>query len=261
MVFLELLPWIVSALVGAVITQLIAFCLAVKYQRIDIVDVFWGISFIAIVLALWLHASPLHFVTAAVSMMVVAWGGRLSWHIGQRFARSAVQDERYTELVSKWPTKNRIVQASYKIFLLQALLATIISLPVIVLFAFRPYGDWLMYVGGSIWVVGFIMEVVADKQLKEYVNSAPRGSLMRTGLWKYSRHPNYFGELTMWWGIAVIAGATPAWWLGIIGALTITVLLCFVSGIPPAERRAMQKVGWAEYKKQTSILLPLPPRR
>ncbi len=81
-----------------------------------------------------------------------------------------------------------------------------------------------------------------------------------TGLWKYSRHPNYFGEMLMWWGLAIFSCTTPYGWLGIVGALVITALLAFVSGVPPAEARAASKKGWKAYKASTSVLVPWWPR-
>ena len=112
-----------------------------------------------------------------------------------------------------------------------------------------------------VWLIGFFFEVVGDYQLKTFLaNPKNKGKLMTPGLWRYTRHPNYFGEATMWWGIAIIALATPYGWVAIITPVLITYLLLFVSGVPMTEKSFAGKPGWDRYKRQTSIFLPLPPK-
>jgi steroid 5-alpha reductase family enzyme len=126
---------------------------------------------------------------------------------------------------------------------------------------YQPAVSGLVVAGVVVWVLGFVCESIADSQLRQFLKAnTKKDALLTTGLWKYSRHPNYFGEVTQWWGIALVALSSPFGWVGLIGALAITTLICFVSGIPPAERRAASKPGWAAYKRATSPLVPLPPR-
>ncbi len=199
--------------------------------------------------------------TFLVDLLVAVWGLRLSWHILRRFLRSSEQDERYTVLINNWPPRYRNVQAFWRIFLLQAVLATLISLPVIVIHLYRPEATWTSFAGMLVWIIGFGLEAVADLQLRRFLQRPRRADLLQDGLWQYSRQPNYFGEITMWWGIALICSVTPLWWLGSFGAVVITYLICFVSGIPPAEARAVGKDGWTDYKRRTSVLVPWPPKR
>jgi steroid 5-alpha reductase family enzyme len=125
---------------------------------------------------------------------------------------------------------------------------------------YQPDTTIVVIAGLTVWAVGFAFEVVADNQLKAFLRQS-HGMLMRVGLWRYSRHPNYFGEVMMWWGIALIACSTPLWWVGFIGAAIITYLISFVSGIPPAEARGSLKSDWQEYKRKTSILVPWFPKQ
>ena len=109
--------------------------------------------------------------------------------------------------------------------------------------------------GLIVWIFGFYFESTADKQLSNHIkNPANKGKLMTTGLWKYSRHPNYFGEVTQWWGIFLLSSSL----FTIISPLTITLLILFVSGIPLLEKKYEGRPDWEEYKKKTSIFIPLP---
>jgi steroid 5-alpha reductase family enzyme len=148
--------------------------------------------------------------------------------------------------------------------LLQSLLAAVVSLPVLVVNATQPTPlTVLSFVGLIIWAVGFYFEAVGDYQLKQFISHpSNKGKLMTKGVWNYTRHPNYFGEIAQWWGIFVISLAVSGyWWLAIIGPLVITGLLVFVSGVPLTEKHFASKPGWEEYKRRTSKLLPLPPKQ
>ena len=250
----------VLALVAALVWQRIIFMIGKRLERIDVVDVGWGLTFIVIAVVMAILHSPVNIAGAIVMALVIMWGGRLSWHIGQRFRRSRLQDPRYTNLVRHYSPLLFWVHVYVRIFIVQALLATIISLPVIVVLTAQPAMSMVAYAGMAVWIVGFVCEVVADAHLKSFLRTAKKNELMMTGLWKYSRHPNYFGEMLMWWGLAIFSCTTPYGWLGIVGALVITALLAFVSGVPPAEARAASNKGWKAYKASTSVLVPWWPR-
>jgi steroid 5-alpha reductase family enzyme len=112
-----------------------------------------------------------------------------------------------------------------------------------------------------VWVIGFFFESVGDAQLSRFIKDpANKGKLMQSGLWKYTRHPNYFGEVTQWWGLWIIALSVSYGWLGIIGPLTITTLILKVSGIPLLEKSMEGNPEFQEYKKRTSVFFPLPPK-
>lgn len=255
-----ILPFIGVSLLGAFIIQVLGFFYATRIKRIDVVDAIWGINFIAVIIALQLYTPSTDMWTLTVDALVTIWGLRLSWYIYSRFHRSSKQDERYADLMNKWPQSSRGAQIFLKIFVVQALLSVMISLPVITVHVHGPNTNILSVLGLTVWFVGFGLEYTADHQLKAFLQH-PNGQLMKKGVWRYSRHPNYFGEISMWWGIALIASTTPVWAIGLIGAATVTFLLCFISGIPLAERRARSKEGWDIYKQKTSILIPWPPKK
>lgn len=123
-----------------------------------------------------------------------------------------------------------------------------------------PIG-WLDMVGLVVWGIGFFFEVIGDRQLQLFVaRPENRGKLMTSGLWKYSRHPNYFGELTMWWGIWLISVSVVGGVWTILAPITITVLLRYVSGVPLLEKKYTGNPEWEIYRQKTSVLIPLPPR-
>jgi steroid 5-alpha reductase family enzyme len=112
-----------------------------------------------------------------------------------------------------------------------------------------------------VWLIGFYFESVGDAQLALFIqNPTNKGKLMQTGLWAYSRHPNYFGEVTQWWGIWLIALTTPWGIVTVVGPLMITFLILFVSGVPLLEKKMETHQDFAAYKKRVSVFLPLPPR-
>lgn len=257
MVFVDSL---VASLIAAVAVVSVAFIVALlRGRRYDIIDVAWGILFAAIA---WTNVLLHHAngVGIFVAVMVSAWAARLSFHIFRRWLRSNHEDRRYVELRQKWPAKFALLQMYIRIYLAQAILACIVSLPVIsLIYADPPLGTFVI-IGASIWLIGLIIEATADRQLREYIATAKPGGLMTRGLWAYSRHPNYFGEILVWWGIAVMGIGTQYAVLGFVGAIVISSLIIFVSGIPPSERGMKKRAGWEVYKKQTSVLVPLPKR-
>jgi steroid 5-alpha reductase family enzyme len=166
-----------------------------------------------------------------------------------------------------------------RIFVVQGLLALVVMLPVTIIAStigatgssqpdqLLSYGQmlwWVVceYAGLAIWVAGFVCEAAGDYQLRRFLaDKHNEGKLMTEGLWRYTRHPNYFGEVTQWWGIGLI-GLSVSWgWLGLVGPLTITSLIVFVSGVPLLEKGYAGRADWERYKKQTSRLVPWWPRR
>lgn len=123
----------------------------------------------------------------------------------------------------------------------------------------RITGNHRTHSRASVWIIGFLCESIADNQLRAFINNPlNKGHIMQTGLWKYSRHPNYFGEVTQWWGIFIIGLGVAFGTLGIIGPLVITFLIVFVSGIPLAEKGMANNPEYQVYKSKTSALIPLP---
>jgi steroid 5-alpha reductase family enzyme len=248
-----------AALGATIAFQTIMYLIGLlRKRRYDIVDVGWGPSFVVAALSVWLlNDTPTnaHYIIIA---MVALWAGRLARHILGRWLRSREEDPRYTELRSHWPKQYVDLQVFVRIFVAQALLACLVSLPVlVVLHSHKTPSVLMLVIGTLLWVCGFVFEAIGDAQLKAFIAKPEnRGKLMTEGLWSITRHPNYFGEITMWWALALIAITLPYGWLGVGGATLITILITKVSGIPPAEKRAAEKPGWEDYKQKTAALIP-----
>ncbi len=259
--FLYVVERMVACLAAAAVLQAIVYLLAQWRQRLDIVDSAWGLTFIVIALTGFFLQDGSHSqfdLQTITTLMVIVWGLRLSWYIGRRFLRSTVQDARYTELAKGWRYPRS--QSFFMIFLLQTLLALVISIPVIHINLWGEAGQMVWSITGLfVWLFGMAYEAIADWQLQRFLQNPLHTPLLTTGLRRYSRHPNYFGELCIWWGFALVSLGTPHGWVGLVGALTITYLLLYVSGVPLAEKSGQQKTGWTNYAHVTSLLLPLPP--
>lgn len=250
---------ILSWLAGFVFLCLV-FCYAFTKKRYDVIDSAWGMTFIVMTLTSFL-LSEKSTIGLLLSVLVIVWGSRLSWHIFRRFLASSSEDQRYVELRKKW-RGSIAVNTFFRIYVVQAVLAFLISLPVLLANLDTDNGaSLLIFVGFAVWLFGYGFEVIADKQLKDFVtNPKNKGKLMTKGLWQYSRHPNYFGEITLWWGIFAMSFAVTGLWWTVIGPITITLLILFVSGIPLSERRFAGRPGWDAYKAKTSVLIPRPSR-
>ncbi len=234
------------------------FLLAKKRGRLDTVDSAWGGGF---ALAAWAVAVQAPSTpTIVVALLVTVWSARLTLHISRR-SRKADDDPRYVEMAKKW-RKNYWLQAYMSVFLLQGFLIWVISLPIVMAAGTRLVGyGWLVALGVAVWIAGFVTESLADRQLAAFISDkSNKGKVLMTGLWRYSRHPNYFGELVMWWGIGVIALQASFGWIGLLGPLTLSIFIIFISGIPPIEKRRKDNHDYQAYRKHTSALIPLPPR-
>lgn len=240
------------------------FVVALVTKRNDLADIAWGPGFILI--AAWLlvrGGGPLSDRQVVATVLVAIWGLRLAWQIGRRnLRRGHGEDARYAEWRRTWG--RWFVPRSYlQVFLLQGALMLLIAAPLLVLGSTKGSRLGVTAVLGIVvWVVGFVFEALGDAQLARFLRDpANKGRTMTSGLWSLTRHPNYFGESLMWWGIAVIALGVRLGWIGLIGPVTITVLLIWVSGIPMAEARRAGNPEWEAYKARTSPFIPWPPRK
>lgn len=235
------------------------FIVSVIKKRNDIADIAWGMGF---VLMAWLSfiISGFSLKALIVNALVTVWGVRLAIHIYIR-NKDKPEDSRYLEWRKTW--KNFFLRSYLQVFLLQGIFLFLISLPIIYINHSVSDSFGILEVAGLIiWGTGFYFETTGDKQLKDFMaNPVNKGKLMDRGLWQYSRHPNYFGEVILWWGIFIIAISAPDSWFTIIGPMTITILILFVSGIPLLEKKYAGRPDFEKYKKQTSVFFPLPPKR
>lgn len=246
-----------------IVFMTLVFLISRLLKRTDLVDVAWGLAIIVVAVASFVVGGQTigWNVQTLIAGLIVIWGVRLSYTISLRFRRTE-EDKRYVELRKKWKG-SELLNTYGRIFLTQAILATIVGLGAVTINTFSETVIGLIaYIGLIVWLIGFVFEAVGDWQLKQFLaNKDNRGNLMTKGLWQYTRHPNYFGEATQWWGIFIIAVSLPQGWLAIISPVLITYLLLFVSGVPMTEKAFEGRKGWKAYQKQTSKFLPLPPRK
>jgi len=229
----------------------------------SILDIAWGPSFIVTawaVLIINLVSDPADAFFGArqylVAALVTVWGLRLGIRIFRR-NKGKGEDPRYVKFREEWG-KWFLLRSYFQLFLFQGIILMLNVTPVLLIMAgVRDNLVWSDYLGLAIWVFGFLFETIGDYQLDTFLKDpANRGTIIDKGLWQYTRHPNYFGEATMWWGIFVIALNQSWGWIGVIGPLVITGMLLFVSGIPMTERMMEKTPGWDEYKRRTSVFIP-----
>jgi len=240
----------------------LSFLFSKILKRTDFVDIVWGCGFVLVAMHTLLTSQYVNLVSIVTTILVLVWGIRLSSHIYSRFKKSK-EDERYVEIKKNWKS-TPLLNEYLKIFILQGFLMYLVSLSVSVinLFGVRN-GETFFYIGLGIWIFGFIFESVADRQLKDFIKNkkSRTNKIMDEGLWRYSRHPNYFGEVVMWWGIFVISLATNLWLLTIISPVTITYLILKVSGVPMLEKKYKNDKAFQKYAKKTSKFIPLPSKK
>jgi steroid 5-alpha reductase family enzyme len=263
----QLWPVLLVTALAAVLLQVATFVVGIRIGRLSVVDITWGASFALIAAAGWLASTssdgdPLR--RGLIVVLTCVWGLRLAVHIGRR-QRGAAEDPRYTELMSEASRAHRNPRwsALRSVFLLQAVAAWFISLPLQVGLVDHGGVGVLAWIGALSWAVGFFFEAVGDAQLERFkADPATRGTVMDRGLWRYTRHPNYFGDACVWWGLFLIA-ADGGWaWFAVLSPLLMTWFLTAKTGKPLLEKQlSMTRPGYADYVASTSGFIPLPPRR
>lgn len=231
------------------------FIISIIVKRNDIADVAWGIGYILICLYLFM-TEPGHPIAWLCYSLVTIWALRLSSYIYFR-NRQKTEDFRYKNWREEWGS-TFYVRSFFQVYLLQAFFLLIIISPVI--FAANQsvskFTVW-SYLGIVVWVIGFVWQALGDSQLARFKkNKTGSNEILNTGLWKYSRHPNYFGEIVMWWGIYLIVWPLPYSYYFIIGPITITFLIRYVSGVPMLEERYKNNAAYQAYKQKVPVLFP-----
>lgn len=234
------------------------FVIAMIRKDNSVADVAWGPGFIVVTWVMLLINGSWGASQLAVAVVVTVWGLRLAIRIYRR-NRGKGEDPRYAKWRDDWG-QFFVLRSYLQVFILQGVVLMLNVTPVIILMSGpRELPGWagFLYVGLAMWVAGFAFESLGDWQLDRFLaRPENRGTIIDIGLWHYTRHPNYFGECTMWWGIFVIALAAPWGWVGVIGPVVITGMILFVSGIPMTEKLMEKTPGWDEYKRTTSAFIP-----
>jgi steroid 5-alpha reductase family enzyme len=251
---------------------------AIALRRNDLADVGWGLTYPyltllvgGVVVAPDFDAEPR---ATIVVVLLTIWALRLAWHIGRRWASHDVEDKRYARMRESWGGGRQPVNSLLRVFVLQAAIALVVAQPVLIAAAVHGSNTTLGLldvIGVLLVIAGVILEATADRQLRRFLARRSAGTedrrYLTTGVWAWSRHPNYAGDAITWWGFGVLGVAAcldmDAPWLlipAILGPLVMTGFLRFGSGVPLSERGRSGHPEWDAYVRRTSVFLPFPPR-
>lgn len=238
------------------------FVLSLRLKNNAIADVGYGIAFVALITTQVLLVGFPHVASLVLVLLVYVWAVRLARRIHEK-NKGKPEDFRYKAWRESWG-KSFVVRSYFQIYVLQGCVAFVVALPVSLSIVFpRTEISWVpVLLGVFLWLVGFVHEAVADAQLDAFLKKPEhKGKIMQQGLWRFSRHPNYFGESLMWWSLALAAcGLTTYPLIAFVSPLLITFLLLKVSGVPMLEKRWEGNPEWEAYKAKTSVFIPLPPK-
>jgi steroid 5-alpha reductase family enzyme len=236
--------------------------LSLKLKNASIVDIWWGLGFVLIAWASYALTESYQPRKLLVCTLVTIWGLRLAWHLWRR-NRGKGEDFRYRAMRKRHGAQFKIISL-FLVFGLQGLLLWVVSLPL--QFAQAALWPWTLtwwdYAGSGVWFAGFLFEAVSDWQLARFkAEPQNKGRVLNQGLWRYTRHPNYFGDALVWWGFWLIAMATPDGFITILSPLLLTFLLLKVSGVALLERSLVKtRPGYQAYMKKTSAFIPWFPK-
>lgn len=253
MTFFEILP---CAFLAVFFYMNLLFVLAMILKRNDIVDIAWGPGFLVVGAVSLLSGSTQHWRLLLTVSLVLLWAVRLAIHILLR-NRGKKEDFRYAQWRRDWG-KTWVLRSWLQIFMLQGFIMLTVSYPLILQTGKQASGFRLTDLAGIVlWLLGFFFEAVGDEQLRRFkANPANKGRILDKGLWSVTRHPNYFGEATMWWGVFLISlGAQYGIW-AVFSPIIITWMLVKVSGVPMLEKRYKEDPSYREYVHRVSGFVP-----
>ena len=245
-----------NLLIADVAATIFVFVFSVIFKNASVYDPYWSVQPIVIVAGIALKTNIAAPATILILIPIVYWGIRLTGNWAYVFEGLNHQDWRYTKLQKDtgkfYPLINFL-----GIHLMPTLIVYLTTLPAVYVTQYQLRANAGSYIGAAVCIGAATLQLVADIQMQRYRKSGQHG-LIRTGLWKHARHPNYLGEILMWWGVAIQAiSVMPDHWWFAAGALANTILFLTVS-IPMADKRQSEKPGYAEYKAGTRMLFPVP---
>ncbi len=260
MSFIEI--WFQGLLLIVLFFSIVWGC-SVFLKNVSIVDIFWGLGFVVAGIYYFIITPGATMREILALILLIFWGIRLSTHILNRNLGKE-EDYRYREFRKRYGEKRYWWFSFFQVFLLQGVLLWLISAPLLGISIYteeKPLGI-VDVIALIVWLTGFVFEAGGDWQLSRFKsNPANRGKLLQTGLWKYTRHPNYFGDAMIWWGFALFSVAAGCY-LPVLSALLMNWLLLRVSGVALLERTLVQsKPGYEKYARQTSAFFPWFPKQ
>lgn len=226
----------------------------------SIVDIAWGLGFVVSAGYTFLRNSDIGLKGILITLCITIWGLRLTYHIAKRNIGKP-EDYRYVAMRKRWGSRFVLLKAFLNVYLLQMVIQYIVTLPVIYGNTTKQELSWYNWLGLVLWGIGFFFEAMGDYQLKQFKkNPLNKGKLMDRGLWSLTRHPNYFGDSAMWFGIFLMAITDiKGIWI-IIGPCLMTLFLVFVSGVRLLEQKYKGRADYEAYKQKTSAFLPWFPK-
>jgi steroid 5-alpha reductase family enzyme len=254
---------VVSSVVLVITLYVVAlFILSLILKRNDIADVAWGGGILLVGITSYVQQTNPTTLSKIVLSVVAVWAVRLSVRIFLRNKKKS-EDVRYKKWREGWG-RWFYIRSFFQVYILQGFLMLVVGYPLIHVVVYGEETLSLLFVGVGfcVWLFGFLFEVVGDYQLDRFLgNTNNKGKIMQTGLWQYSRHPNYFGEVVQWWGVWCMVLSVPFGVYAFVGPFMITVLILKVSGVPMLEESMAKNPDFEKYKKTTSVFFPLPPKR
>jgi steroid 5-alpha reductase family enzyme len=256
--------YITSLIITLGVTSVLFFVAQFKKDN-SIIDIAYGLTFIAVAFELVsMQSKTLAPASIIILFLITVWGTRLAYRIFMK-NRGKGEDFRYQSWRKAWlrhGARYYYARAYLQIFILQGIVISIVLLPFTLTLTTTSQSNSLLLIGLAVWIIGFFFEVVGDRQLDAFIKKKNKTDMiMKTGLWKYTRHPNYFGESTMWFGLGFIAYSSGVSLFVFFSPLLITFLLLKVSGIPMLEKKWTGIPEWEVYKAKTSAFIPLPPKK
>lgn len=247
---------IFTSAIAVLVYMTFVFVIAQLKKDNSIVDIAWGLGFLLIALLQLLIKSTRDTKDFILTGMIFIWALRLSIHIYLR-SKGRGEDFRYAQWRKDWGSK-AVVNAFVRVFMLQGVIMLFVALPIMVVFYNSSNSlSVFNFIGIGVFIFGLLFESIGDFQLYQFKkNLSNKGKIIKSGLWKITRHPNYFGEAVLWWGIGIYTIGLDLFYIALIGPLALNLLLLFVSGVPLLEKKFEGNSEWEEYKKDTSAFIP-----
>jgi steroid 5-alpha reductase family enzyme len=251
---------------------IIAFIVGTVKKNNGLMDIFYGPGYSVVAFTSLIHyfilENLLNVRQIVVTVLVIIWSIRLASYVFIR-NRGKPEDYRYKAMRERWKT-NIVLKSLIRVYIFQGIVIFIVAFPVWFVnisnnppvFSLLDFAGITLWLGAFIWLIGFLFETIGDYTLYKFLSKPEnKGEVMDRGVWKLSQHPNYFGEVTQWWGIYIIALATPFGFISILGPLFITYMIIKVSGIRLLDKRFEGDDKYSEYKRRTSFFFPWFPKK
>ena len=252
-----------QALYIVIIMMTVLWLVSIIIKNASIVDIFWGIGFAALAVFYLIRSGEADTRKIIIVSLVVLWGLRLTFYIAWRNSGKG-EDPRYRNFRRKYGEERYWWVSFFQVFLLQGILMWLISVTILgaVYFSSGPETGFIYYAGIILWITGFIFEAGGDYQLAKFrSDTANRGKVLDSGFWRYTRHPNYFGDSAVWWSYGLFCLGSGSIW-PVAGSLLMTLLIIKVSGVALLEKSLIeQKPHYRQYIEKTSSFFPWPPKK